>query len=343
MVESPLVVAPNLKTSKPPLGVIAAIAAGFEVVNARLELILWPLALDVFLWLGPRLSLQPLFQNALAVMQDAVQGNLSATQNYEMMRPVFADFAAHFNLFSALSTAPLGLPSLLAGRGALVTPLGAPASWPVSDGLWALLWWGVFGLTGLWLGAAYLGGIAQQVRDGRANALALWRAVWGDWARLTALGVIGLGLAALVGVPLLLVAGLVQLISPTLGAVVSVVLWAGALWVLCYTGFTLQGVLLRRRGLLGALWDSLRVVHFSLSPTLSLYLLIFLLTLGLGGIWNLPPDDSWLLLIGLAGHAFVSTALVAATFAFYHDRYRWWTELQQALQAQARQRMKPNA
>ncbi len=341
MVESPAVTTTALQTPRPPVGVIGALTSGFEAVNARLDLILWPFALDVFLWLGPRLSLQPLFQRGLDWMQSAVSVDATAAQSFETMRPLLQDFAERFNLFSSLSTAPLGLPSLLAGRGAAHGPGGAATVWLISDGLTPVLLWGVFTLAGLLLGAFYLGGIAQQVRDARLNLRLLLQQAWGDWARLTALGVIGLGLAALFGLPLLMVAGIAQIIHPVLGALVSLVAWTVALWVVFYTGFTLHGILLRRRGLFGALWDSLRVVHFNLTPTMALYLVLFILSLGLNGIWNLPPDNSWLLLIGLAGHAFISTALVAATFAFYQDRFRWWTEIQQALQAQAAKRAKP--
>jgi hypothetical protein len=66
-----------------------------------------------------------------------------------------------------------------------------------------------------------------------------------------------------------------------------------------------------------------------------LYITVVVLNFGLGIVWNIPADDSWLLLLGLVGHALVSTALVAATFVFYQDRYRWWLEMRQALQAQA--------
>ena len=52
-------------------------------------------------------------------------------------------------------------------------------------------------------------------------------------------------------------------------------------------------------------------------------------------LWNIPADSSWLLLLGLGGHAFISTALVAATFVFYQDRYRWWIEMRQTLMARA--------
>jgi hypothetical protein len=246
--------------------------------------------------------------------------------------------AGAFNFFSVLSTAPLGLPSLVAGRDASTLPGGAPALWQVTGIPEYTLLFGVFVLSGLFLGALYFGSIAQQVRDARLNLARLLRQVWGDWARLTAMLVMGLVAGVVLGVPVLIVAVVARLLTPLLGDLIAIAGWTLGLWVLFYAGFTLHGVILQRRGLFGALGDSLRLVHLSLPHTAGLYITIVVLNFGLGVVWNIPADDSWLLLLGLVGHALVSTALVAATFVFYQDRYRWWLEMRQALQAQTAKR-----
>ena len=45
-------------------------------------------------------------------------------------------------------------------------------------------------------------------------------------------------------------------------------------------------------------------------------------------MWLIPASDSWVLLIGIVGHAFVATGLYASTFHFYKDRMRWTDEVQ---------------
>ena len=60
-----------------------------------------------------------------------------------------------------------------------------------------------------------------------------------------------------------------------------------------------------------------------------LFTLILIISWGLGFVWNIPEADTWLLLAGIAGHAFVTTGLIAATFVFYEDRHRWWNELRE--------------
>jgi hypothetical protein len=286
-----------LKMPAPPKGVISSLVTGFETINARLELILLPLALDLWLWLGPHLSVNPLvpqIEAALRPVFSAAAADPANQRNVEIVRAMVKDFGVKFNIFSMLSTAPLGLPSLMAGRSPIVTPAGSPLIWYVDSLPLYLLLVGICILAGLCLAALYFGGIAQQVRDKRLSWGLLLRQVWGDWARLTALVVLAAVVLVLLGLPLL-----------------------------------------HRRGLFAALWDSARLVQFNLPYAASLFLLVVVVNLVLAFVWNIPHDDNWLLLLGLGGHALISTALIAATFVFYQDRYRWWVELRQALVARA--------
>jgi hypothetical protein len=327
-----------LKTPAPPQGVIASLVTGFEAINARLELILLPLALDLFLWLGPHLSIGPLVPQIEAAMNGlvAAAGNDPNTQhNFAVLKSALEGYGATFNVFSFLSTSPLGLPSLLAGRGPVLTPLGNPVVWTVNSVPLYLLLWGSFVLLGLLLGALYFGGIAQQVRDKRVRWGALLKQVWGDWARLTALAVLAVICLMILGLPVLLLTGILSLVSPILGGLVWVAGLMVILWAVFYAAFALHGMLLQRRGLLMALWDSARLVQINLPYAAGLFVVVVVINLGLAYVWNIPGDDSWLLVLGLAGHALISTALVTATFVFYQDRYRWWVEMRRTLTARA--------
>jgi hypothetical protein len=327
-----------LKTPAPPQGIIAALVSGFETVNARLELILLPLVLDLFLWLGPHLSVQrlvPPLETAMRALVAPAGADPATRRNLETLLEVLNDYGASFNVFSVLSTAPLGVPSLLAGRAPMLMPGGAPLVWYVDNLPQYLLLAACFVLLGLLLGAAYLGGIAQQVRDRRVNWLRLLQHVWGDWARLTALGALFLMAVILLGLPVLLLTGVLTLLSPLVGGLAWIAGLTLMLWALFYGGFALHAMLLQRRGLFGALWDSARLVQINLPHAAGLFVLVVLINVGLGLVWNLPREDSWLLLLGVSGHALISTALISATFVFYQDRYRWWVEMRQTLMARA--------
>jgi hypothetical protein len=327
-----------LKAPAPPQGIIAALVTGFETVNARLELILLPLALDLFLWLGPHLSVQrllPPIQDTMRAMVGPAGADPATRRNLETLLAALDAYGATFNVFSILSTAPLGVPSLLAGRSPMAVPGGLPLVWSLESVALYLLLAATFVLVGLLLGALYFGGIAQQVRDRRVNWLQLLRQVWGDWARLTALGALALAALALLGLPVVLATGVATLFSPLVGGLVWLAGITVILWVLFYGGFALHAMLLTRRGLFAALWDSARLVQINLPHAAGLFVLVVLINVGLGLVWSIPRPNSWLMLLGVGGHALISTALVAATFVFYQDRYRWWMEMRQTLRARA--------
>ena len=48
-----------------------------------------------------------------------------------------------------------------------------------------------------------------------------------------------------------------------------------------------------------------------------------LISEGLNMVWTLPGTDSWLMVLGISGHAFIVTALLAASFLYYRDGIKW--------------------
>jgi hypothetical protein len=57
--------------------------------------------------------------------------------------------------------------------------------------------------------------------------------------------------------------------------------------------------------------------------TFLLFLMILILSEGLDLLWRLPAESSWLAVVGVVGHAFVATSLLAASFVYYRDASRW--------------------
>jgi hypothetical protein len=69
--------------------------------------------------------------------------------------------------------------------------------------------------------------------------------------------------------------------------------------------------------------SSIQLTRFTL-PTSSLFVLtVFLLSYGLSFLWRIPSLDSWMTLLGIFGHSFVTTALLAASFIYYRDMSLW--------------------
>jgi hypothetical protein len=71
----------------------------------------------------------------------------------------------------------------------------------------------------------------------------------------------------------------------------------------------------------------------TLPKTALFFLIILLVSEVLDILWSTPKDDSWLILVGIAGHALVTTGMLAASFVYYRDADRWvdWVQRQAVL------------
>ena len=153
------------------------------------------------------------------------------------------------------------------------------------------------------------------------------------WLNLVGFMLVLALLALVVMVPFLIIGLILLVFSGQLGGLavtagVFVVMW------LCILGsFTTHGVLLNERWVLGAMWDSVRVVQWNLSSTTFLWTLVVGLNLGLSYLfaWAGLTTDVWFVIPAIGVHAFVNTALVAATYVYFKDRYRHWREVRTLL------------
>jgi hypothetical protein len=59
---------------------------------------------------------------------------------------------------------------------------------------------------------------------------------------------------------------------------------------------------------------------------------VFLLHQGLNELWKVPSQNSWLMLVGLAGHAFITTALLSASFVYYREMNDWLQNVYERIQ-----------
>jgi hypothetical protein len=325
-------------TPTPPVGVIESLARGFETVAGSLVLILLPLLLDLFLWIGPRLDFKPAFLSSyhdfwepmVAAMDEEMQGSFKqfSDQMLELSETMPNQYLPVF-----------GMPSLMAWRDAEPLPFDyIPPVWEVRTPV------DVFGanvlslLAGFVLFGCYITIIAERVKSektkfGRILARLPVNLIW-----------LGLFFAALfiilflVYIPFLLVSASFLLVSEWLSAVINFFGLILIFWIAAFVAFTIHGIFLNERGLFRSLWDSIRVVQWNTPPTLMLFLLILVLGTALSRIWLLAPANSWMTLLAIGGNAFVQTGLIASTFFYYKDRYRHWQESHAEMLARLEQR-----
>ncbi len=308
----------NLQTEAPPPGIMDSLGAGFNAVAQKPILLLIPLLLDLFLWLGPRLSISPIVPD-LSTQLGAVAGD-TGDNSAALFEQNVAEILGSYNLFSALSTWPLGAPSLLAGTDPGTGPLGTPLTIAVTTFEALLSWLIALVLAGLLLGSLYLSLIARWMNGNRLALRAWLIRSWVYWARIVAFVFVVLVGAFLFSVPFFLA---VELIAALLAPLASLVLLAGVgigMWGLFHLFFATHGILLDGMGVRQAMAHSVALVRRYRLSSVGLLLIAVIISLGLSVIWNIPPSKSWMRLIAIAGNAFVSTGLAAATFIYYRER-----------------------
>jgi hypothetical protein len=297
---------------------MGSLRSGFDVVSRHVGLILVPAALDVLLWLGPRLSADVLIE----------QARLSLPSFESLQKLVVQSGAGepvtHVNLFSLLGRLPLfpvGVSSLLAQKVPLETPFGAQQIIEVQSELAMVGLMFILTLVGWITGGLYFRWVSGIVMgEGRHEAeISLIRAVI-QTLILSVIWVVGL---MMIVVPVTLVLWVFAVLSPVLVSGAVFVIMFLSFWVIVPLYFTPHGIFVRRQNAFYSIFTSLRMARFTL-PTSGLFVIcVLLLSTGLNYLWSVPPDDSWMKLVGIGGHAFIATALLAASFVYYRDMNVW--------------------
>ncbi len=305
-------------TSK-PIGVLKAFSTGFDRVAARPFLIIPPLALDLFLWLGPHLRISTIVSRVAASV-GAVEGVMA--EQASLLQKALEGLGESFNLLSALSTVPIGIPSLMAGRMPLDSPLGPNGHLEISDPAQVILLWLLISALGLGLGAFYQVWIAGTLAPDSELASG-----WSAAVRMIGFAAILSAGTLVVGTSVVLAATLATLLLPLIGAGVMFLGFSLLFWLGIYLIFTPHGIVRYNLGVIRAMLESFAVVRWNLLSTVSFLVLAFSTYWGLNVVWELPDASSWFSLLAVIGHAFVSTTLLAGSYAYYQGHRDW---LQQA-------------
>lgn len=316
--------AANRTVASPKLpGAIDTLGSAYRLVNRYPYLLALPLLLDLFYWLGPRLSVAPVAGRAVRAIEEVASspslgaaGSQSA-QSLEMLRVSVEEIGQHLNLFSLVSSV-LAIPSLLASQD-----LTVPA-WLGNQQLDVSTPAGLVGLTlalfvlGTLAGALYLGLAALAVRQEQATPLQLVRRIAQAAGRVWSLVLLAVVAALLLLFPAAIVMTILSMIvSPALaGLIVLGVAFVAYL----YLYFTLSALFVSDVGPLRAVRNSITVVRRFTSPALGLFLTIYIISMGIPYVWSALGSSDGATLVGIVGNAYVSTGLTVATMVFYRDR-----------------------
>lgn len=326
-----MMTADNQATPAPP-NLISALVGGFDAVTSHLGVIIFPVLLDLFLWWGPQLRLKTLILGLLNQM-----AALSGSQTPEMAelvnqtRTFWTPLAEGFNLFSALRSYPVGIPSLMAARPLGEAPFGTALAWEVPS-VWAGFGaWLFLNLAGLVFGTLFFILVVQAVMTGKVDwqqAIQRW-----PWSALQVL-LLALFWAAILlafSLPLSCLFPILMLGGLSLGQMGIFLYGALIIWLLFPLLLSAHGIFLNHRKMWGSLQDGYRLTRMTALSTGAMFLIILLLSQGLDLLWSVPPQSSWLALVGILGHAFIATGLLATTFVYYRDASRWTQRVEQQI------------
>lgn len=310
----------KMETLAPPPGVVGSLRAGFDTVASHMTAILLPLGLDLWLWLGPRLSLERLFQPVLTDFQRMADGSSFPAANVDNFVQVYQTRLHELNLLAVLRTFPIGISSLMAGNQPATTPFGAPIVMQISSVPAMFIWlillvalgWAGGTLYFRWVAALTVAGLPQSpARHG------------GPLLQSFLLSTIWLVISFGLGTPIVLMMYVLFSISPALGQGMMLFLGFLSMWLVVPFFFSPLGIFVRREDAFRSILSGLQLARFTL-PTSSLFVLsIVLISIGLNFVWSIAPAESWMSLVGILGHAFISTALLAACFIYYRDMSVW--------------------
>ncbi len=314
---------------------IASLAVGFEFAAQNLQLLWVPVLLDLFLWLGPRLSPAPLAERMVQMWESLLPADAMGPE-YRQFFDLVRETAANSDLFGLLSPAPLlGLPSLRAYHPALTSPLGERAVVAVRTP-WAFFGWvALLLVVGTGLNALYLWLFARRFRAQMEEPLPAPPSPWRIWGRLLGLLALLLGGVFVILFPGLTLIGLLSILSPLLAAVLEMLFLSFILLALLHLLYVIPSILLLNAPLLRALGESFTLSRLYFNSTLLLVLTMMVIEAGLNFVWTLPPTASWATLLGIVGHAFIATALLGTLFTFYHQRLVYLESLKRSYRAKA--------
>jgi hypothetical protein len=299
-------------TNAAPLpSLVDTFGSGFRAVNRILAVLIVPILVDLWLWLGPRLSVRPLMERLRAF------NPAEWDRAWAQMRTVLPDD-------QPIDLRVVGQLPIWRRLHIFGTPLDAvqvvqPATWLIGDLLSLLGMLLLLNLALTFLTAVYLLPLADAVR-GNPTAGGIGKRVLRAW--LVMLAVIGMVLAlfAVVAIPLLAVALVLMSIVPALGSAVVLLVFTAIVWVIFSMSFAYDAIVLDGAGPATALLVSVVVVRRYFWSVVGFFLLQTLMLQGLGVLWSGLISTVPGLLVAIVSSAYIGAGIAAAHLVFFRDR-----------------------
>jgi hypothetical protein len=306
-----------------PPKLIPAILAGFNTIANHIYLILFPIAIDLLLWFGPKLRVKTL----ITPIVNDFSANLLKISPPELLDTVkvsqtlWEQLLNQFNLGTALRTFPVGVPSIIARISPTNSPLGNSLIFEIPSIQWTFAILGILLLAGFFLGSLYF--YMLSLVTATETEKFSGKQVLNAYVQSVLMFCLFLAVVIIIAIPVFLVLSVLSLLNAGLAQFFVLVSIFALLWLVMPLVFSPHGVFVLKQKAYPSMLISVRLVRFFLPGTGLFVMTCVLISEGLNSLWTLPEATSWMTLLGIGGHSFIVTALIAASFIYYRRGLSW--------------------
>ena len=326
---------PEIVNVAPPR-LIGSVVAGFNTITSHIYLILFPIGLDLLLWFGPHVRIKTLLEPSIGSFFTWLTENNNTPDLQAILKSfqdIFQSILSQTNLLIGLRTWPVGIPSLFYGSSSIRTPLGDAAIIEMPNVISAVLTWIGIVVVGTFAGTFFFNSVFKASLDQKkpfSMRLNLWQ-----FGQCILLLVLLLLLVVVIAIPFSMIVSIFSLLNPSLGELAVWGILFLLIWLLMPLIFSAHGIFMFNFNTVISVTTSVRLVRFFLPGTGVFLVTAFMLNEGMNVLWRMSPADSWMTLVGIAGHAFIVSALLAASFIYYGSGMRWMHDNLQRVTAPA--------
>lgn len=297
--------------------IFAAFKTGYDTVSKHLYLVLFPIVLDLFLLFGVRITIVELVQKSIMLFTLPPSATPELAANWEVLKTQSVEFFRYFSLTSFLRAFPVGVPSLFSVAAFERNPLGNFSFIQLQQP--GSIFVVILGLSLIGLIFAYfLYQLTARAASPQtfSNESILEPRSLVSWLLIPIVSIIFI---VVVIFPAMLLISLIGALFPILTSIGYFFLTVGIITLILPIIFTPHLIILEKMTFPQALLNSFRGVRLTNAKSTTFIFLAILVSYLTNMLWRIPADESWMLMVGVFGHALISTIILAASFHYVLD------------------------
>ncbi len=297
--------------------IFAAFRNGYETVSQHLYLVLFPILLDLFLLFGFRITIVEMMQNAIQRFTLPASATPDLIASWEVLKTQSIEFFRYFSLTSFLRSIPVGVPSLFSVAAFERNPVGEYQLIQMQQP--GAVFGVIIGMSLIGLVLAYLlYRLTARATSGHAFVeepfLEFRSLIY--WLLIPIASII---FSLVVIFPAILMISLIGALFPIFTSIGYFFLTVALITLVLPIIFTPHLIILEKMTLPQALLNSFRSVRLTNAKSSTFLFLSIFISYLTNMLWRIPSDDSWMLMVGVFGHALISTVILAASFHYLLD------------------------